>query len=200
VAVLRFAPKDGRCLRVMVKHRSLQGQLLAAHPKRSNLYLSRAVVLVVEHSVLGAWGLQINFQHSRVENLGQILENQGLVSGLDVPVYFGGQYHHNRCFILHSSDWSCETTMKVTEDLYISADMYILSALAEGDGPKLIRPIVGLHQWRRGELDMEISEDIDHGWLQCDSTVSMVFDLEGDEQWQQVLDHATRNRVNELWS
>lgn len=175
-----------------------QGKILAAHPKRVNLYLHHGVVLVVEHSQLGAWGLQINFQHSGIDNLGSIINNQGIWSDLDHPVYFGGQFHHNRCFILHSNDWSSETTMKITPELYLSADLYILSALADGQGPRRIRPIVGLHQWSKGELDREVDQNQDHGWLIGTPDCDMIFEQERDQQWQSVLDQATRNIVNLL--
>lgn len=179
--------------------KNYQGQLLAAPPRRRNLYLRHSVVLVAEHTPSGAWGLQINFAHSHVENLGQIILNQGIDCGdLPYPVYFGGQHHHNRCFILHSNDWSSETTMKITDEIYLSADLFILSALADHQGPREIRAIVGLHQWNRLELDQEIDQDLDYGWLACRADPQLIFQQSGEEQWESAVTLATRSRVDEF--
>lgn len=174
------------------------GKLLVSHPRRRNLYLGQSVVLVVEHTPLGSWGIQINYQHSNQISLGTIIQNQGLWSDLDYPVYFGGQYHHQRCFILHSSDWTCSSTIKINKDLCLSGDMYILSALSEGEGPKRIRPVIGLHQWSAGELDNEIQDNIDFGWLITSPDLKLVFDREGKDQWDRALNQATKTLVDGL--
>lgn len=167
---------------------------------RRNLYLRHAVILVVEHTVKGSWGIQINFPHTSASNLGSIIQNQGLWSDLEQPVYFGGQHHVQRCFILHSNDWSSETTLSITDDISLSGDMYILSAISAGQGPKYIRPVIGLHQWGAGELDTEIQQSADSGWLVCNPSIRLIFDYEGDTQWQKVLAQATKSIVDQIWN
>lgn len=176
-----------------------RGKLLAAHPKRAQQYLKKSVIIVAESHELGSWGLQINWPHQGPISFSTIIENQGMWIDFDGPVYFGGQYNLTRCFLLHSLDWSSTTTVPLTEQLGITGDLSVLSAIVANQGPEKYRPIIGCHRWGANELQQEVTNQapIEDSWLVVNATDDLVFGTNEQNQWDAVLSNYMKSAINQ---
>ena len=109
-----------------------RGYLLAAHPKRSDPYLRRGAVLIIDHDTTGAIGLQINKSFTNDVSFNTVMQNVGLPNTKDQPLYNGGPEATNRIHVIHSLDWYSQSTVKVTDKIGISNDISVLAAISEG--------------------------------------------------------------------
>ena len=77
-----------------------RGYLLAAHPKRPDPYLRKGVMLVLDHDNAGAIGLQINKPFSSNVSFDTVMQNVGLPTAVDQPLYNGGPESTNRIHVI----------------------------------------------------------------------------------------------------
>lgn len=164
----------------------LSGHFLVAMPSMPDPRFSRAVVYLCAHNADGAMGLVIN-------RLFDPLTFKDLLGQLDIPVdeasrdirvHFGGPVEAGRGFVLHSSDYDGDGTMKVDKDVSLTATVDILKALAEGQGPKRCFLALGYAGWAPGQLDAELQAN---GWLHAPGNADLLFDPEIEHKWDSVL-------------
>lgn len=181
-----------------------QGYLLAAHPKRRDLSFRRAVALVIKHSDDFCLGLLLNKQIVDSITVQSVMENMGIVTDLDGPVYWGGPESSHRITVVHSLDWQSANTSEITENLGFSNDISVLTALASDRGPKYYRVIAGHVKWAPGELEGEISGEtpwyLDDTWSWCPSSTELVFNYSGSDQWHQVISSSASYQVSEWFA
>ena len=178
---------------------NMQGCLLAAHPKNNDLQLKKGVLLVLDHSPGGALALQINKPFTNEITLKTIMQNLGLHTDLDHPIYFGGEESSNRIHVIHSLDWFTANTNKITEDIGISHDVSIMAAISKHEGPDEFRVIAGLTRWEPGQLEGELRglppwRNTD-SWSWSTATVNTVFGYDEIEQWREVIAEASSIQV-----
>jgi len=176
-----------------------RGKLLVAHPKRSQQYLSKSVIIVIDYQELGSWGLQLNWPHRGPISFSTIIENQGMWSDVDCPVFYGGQYNLTRCFLLHSLDWSSTTTVPLTEELGITGDLSVLSAIVANQGPERYRTIIGCHRWGASELQQELNgkSDIEDSWLMINPDSDFIFNYQEEDQWKLAIGMYGQSKINQ---
>lgn len=181
-----------------------QGYLLAAHPRRRDPAARRGVIFVASYSDYGSLGLMINKQIVDSITIQTVMENMGIDSDLDGPVYWGGASASNRISVIHSLDWSSSNTSRITADLGVSNDISVLSALAEDHGPQYYRVIAGHTKWPAGELDGEISGEapwsVDDIWSWCPASTELIFGYTGLDQWHQVISTSASYQVAEWFA
>lgn len=176
-----------------------QGYLLAAHPKRSDPFTRRGVILVLDHSETGAIGLQINKPFTSDVNFETVMNNIGLSTDLDYPLYNGGQENQHRIHVVHSMDWYSSATTKVTEDIGVSHDISVLTAISAGRGPVYFKAVAGHVKWAAGNLEGEVLGedpwDITHSWSFAPATSETVFDFDEYEQWHSVITESSKHQI-----
>jgi putative transcriptional regulator len=178
---------------------SYTGFLLAAHPKRTDPFLRRGVMLVIDHDSNGAIGLQINKSFVNDITFNNVMQNMGLDLDQDQPLYNGGIEATNRIHIIHTLDWYSPTTNKVTDQIGVSNDVSVLTAISEGDGPAYYRAIAGFTRWLPDQLDGEImGEDpwtINHSWSFAMAEPEFVFGFDDIDQWHKVIAESSKIQV-----
>src|SRR5437868_1089073 len=92
-----------------------------------------------------------------------------------MPVMLGGPVKQFQGFVLHSSDYQSEETLKVSSALSLTATVDVLRAIASGQGPKRRLLALGYAGWSPGQLEDEI---LRNGWLTCDADLDLVFSSE----------------------
>ena len=164
----------------------LTGQFLIAMPTMGDPRFERTVIYMCAHSADGAMGLVVNRVASEIdfpELLDQLeIETDGIKN--PIPVLTGGPVETGRGFVLHSMDYSQDSTLKVTDEVGLTATVDILRAIAEGEGPAKSLLTLGYAGWSSGQLDNEIQSN---GWLNVSSDTSILFDEDLNSKWDRAV-------------
>ena len=175
------------------------GYLLAAHPKRTDPILRRGTMLIIDHDASGAIGLQINKPYVSNVTLNSVMNNVGLNVDNDQALYNGGPESTNRIHIIHTLDWFSPTTNKITDQIGISSDLSVLSAISEDEGPTYFRAVAGFTRWLPGHIEGEIlGEDpwtINHSWSFIPAEPEIVVGYTDIDQWHKVITDSSRHQV-----
>jgi putative transcriptional regulator len=183
-----------------------QGKLLVSQPKSLGGFFDEGVVLIVKHSAKGAWGLMVNKVITSSDAcLADIFHQVGMenINHVNAPLYSGGPLERQRVCVLHSADWTSDTTQEVAPGLCITTDLSILSAIAANQGPEKYRVTCGVSVWGAGQLEGEMKGEPpwtqQHRWMTVPAKPYNVFELELQGQWQQCLAQAITLEVRELF-
>ena len=164
----------------------LTGQFLIAMPTMGDPRFERTVIYMCAHSADGAMGLVVNRVASEIdfpELLDQLeIKTDGIKN--PIPVLTGGPVETGRGFVLHSMDYSQDSTLKVTDEVGLTATVDILRAIAEGEGPAKSLLTLGYAGWSSGQLDNEIQAN---GWLNVSSDTSILFDEDLNRKWDRAV-------------
>jgi putative transcriptional regulator len=170
----------------------LDDQFLIAMPGMKDDRFSRAVIYVCAHSEEGAMGLMINqAQQMRFPDLlvqlGILNEQQAIrlpSKTRDFVVRNGGPVDRSRGFVLHSDDFTVESSMPVSDDICLTATVDILRAISAGRGPRKALMALGYSGWGAGQLESEIAAN---GWLTCPADANLLFDADIDRKYDRIL-------------
>ena len=164
----------------------LTGQLLIAMPQMEDTRFAKTVIYLCAHTADGAMGLVVNRVASEIdfpELLDQLeIKTDGIKN--PIPVLTGGPVETGRGFVLHSMDYSQDSTLKVTDEVGLTATVDILRAIAEGEGPAKSLLTLGYAGWSSGQLDNEIQAN---GWLNVSSDTSILFDEDLNSKWDRAV-------------
>ncbi len=164
----------------------LAGHLLLATPSLSDPNFKDAVVLVCNHDQDGSMGLIIN--RPRGLSMLEVLTDLDISAGdpiqdtenLAHPVFDGGPIDAFRGFILHDGWQVFDSTMQVTEDLYLTASRDVLEDLARGEGPEHYMMMLGYAGWAAGQLENELANN---DWLIAPASHQIVFQEPPEQRW-----------------
>lgn len=160
-----------------------EGQILLAMPAMTDPRFERAVIYICAHNDEGAMGLVINKTLDSIdfrELLGQ-LDIPAADSARDISVHFGGPVENQRGFVLHSSEYHHAETLMVTEQVGLTANIDILRALGQGEGPERSILALGYAGWGPGQLDSEFHEN---AWLSVPYDEGLMFEVSEGDKWE----------------
>ena len=180
----------------------LTGQLLISQPKMPEGHFSKSVILVAQHNKSGAWGVVVN-RRARSVFMDNIMAVVGIEYPKDTPVYVGGPIEPTRVHVVHTLDWSSPSTLYISDNLGITGDVSILTAISVGEGPKMYRAGVGLSVWGAAQLEGEQS-GLDpwtpaHQWLVAAASPELCLLESGDKQWQNAIHASVKKQVSEFF-
>ena len=164
----------------------LTGQLLVAMPAMGDPRFSRRVIYMCVHNEEGAMGLIIN-------KIADALSFQELLIQLDIkklggapqfPIHFGGPVDTGRGFVLHSSEYNRDGTIKVAEGMALTATIDILQDIAEKRGPEKFLLALGYAGWGVGQLDSEIQQN---AWLHVPADPELTFNQDNEGKWEHAI-------------
>jgi putative transcriptional regulator len=170
----------------------LDGQFLIAMPGVQDGNFARSVVYICAHSSAGAMGFIVN----RLQELSfsdvllhlKLVEQQEAIMLPDkarqLPVLYGGPVETGRGFVLHSDDFTSESSIPVSDDISLTATLDILRAIAEGNGPARATMLLGYAGWGAGQLEAEMGNN---GWLNCPAHDDIIFDPAVDTKYERAL-------------
>lgn len=166
-----------------VENVNLCGKLLIAMPGMNDLRFEKSVVYMCAHSEEGAMGLILNKPTPEVvfADLLKQLSIEPLPDLPETPIHFGGPVEIGRGFVLHSADYNLdEITLQVDPQFAMTATRDVLIDIANGEGPSQALLALGYSGWGAGQLEHEIQQN---GWLTCDATLEVVFDVPDADKW-----------------
>lgn len=170
----------------------LDDQFLIAMPGMKDDRFTRSVIYVCAHSSEGAMGLIINqpqpmrFPDLLVQ-LGIVNEQEAIrlpATARDFPIRNGGPVDRSRGFVLHTDDYTVESSMPISEEVCLTTTIDILRAISIGRGPRRALMALGYAGWGAGQLEQEIAEN---GWLTCAADSDLLFDADLDRKYDRVL-------------
>ena len=170
-------------------HTSLEGQFLVAMPGMGDNRFEKAIVYLCAHSSEGSMGFIINkplTQPTPLEFLQQLniitpQETDKLPPALVAStLYSGGPVEPGRGFVLHTAEYKAESTIKVNDNVFLTATLEILREIAVGKGPSRYLIALGYAGWSAGQLEDEISSN---GWLTADTDPDLLYDGECDSKY-----------------
>jgi putative transcriptional regulator len=161
----------------------LTGQLLIAMPAMGDERFARSVIYLCAHTSDGAMGIVVNrpLQKPSFGDLLRQLEVAPTPPAREIQLCQGGPVDNARGFVLHTTDWTSEGSLKVTESTALTASLDVLKAIAEGGGPREGLLALGYAGWGPGQLDNEIQQN---AWLSVPADDTLVFDSAYDTKWR----------------
>jgi putative transcriptional regulator len=164
----------------------LTGQLLIAMPVMADPRFAQSVIYVCAHTPDGAMGLVVNRPLAKpsFDDLLRQLEIEPLPPARRIRLCVGGPVDNARGFVLHTTDWTGEGSLKVNDALALTASLDVLKALAEGGGPREGILALGYAGWGPGQLEAEIHQN---AWLSLPAQEHLVFGAEHETKWRRAL-------------
>ena len=168
------------------KETSLAGQVLIAMPSMGDERFARAVIYMCAHSKDGAMGIIVNqpLAAPSFEDLLKQLKIDPVPPARSIGLCSGGPVENGRGFVLHTTDWTDEASLKVDGKVALTASLDILKAIATGSGPQLGVLALGYAGWGPGQLDSEIQQN---AWLSAPPDLDVIFDAEHHTKWRRAL-------------
>jgi putative transcriptional regulator len=172
----------------------LDGQMLIAMPVMGDPRFERSVIYMCAHSAEGAMGIIVNHPAGSID-FPQLLMQLDIIKSADqikvqenaepMQVLKGGPVDTGRGFVLHSSDFFIQdATLRIDQDICLTATVDILKAIAKGAGPRHAILALGYAGWAPGQLETEIQHN---GWLHCPADPDLVFGSAVEEKYPRAL-------------
>jgi putative transcriptional regulator len=161
----------------------LTGQLLIAMPAMADPRFQQSVIYVCAHTADGAMGLVLNrpIVKPTFDDLLAQLKLEPLPPVRQITLCAGGPVENARGFVLHTTDWTGEGSLKVDNRMALTASLDVLRVIAEGGGPRECVLALGYAGWGPGQLDQEIQQN---SWLSVTPDETLLFDGEHDTKWR----------------
>lgn len=164
----------------------MTGELLVAMPQMRDARFTRSVIYVCAHTGDGAMGLVVNRLVGSLTfpDLLQQLNIDSEGKGEHIRIRSGGPVETGRGFVLHSSDYVDDATLKVGELVGLTATIDILKDIASGSGPRRSLLALGYAGWGPGQLDQELTAN---AWLTVPADEELIFDDRLNDKWERSL-------------
>ena len=170
---------------------TVSGLLLVAVPKMPDPRFRNTIILMIEHTPDGAFGLIINNPIGVAEFEVQSKDSAGgMLPTSKTVVFNGGPVERDKTFIVHSTDYENEGTIKIAYGVSMTANVEILHAITSGRGPKKVLHVIGYSGWSPGQLDTEMSRD---DWYTSPVTPEIVFGEKQEGKWEKAVEERFRN-------
>ena len=179
---------EGAYLPLLGSH---QGELLVARPGMPDGRFRQSVILLVEHSEKGAFGLIVNRVAQRIP-LSALFRSFGIKAPRDmseVNIHYGGPVSPDSGFVLHTAEHELNVMHDVGENVAISPVDAILRAMAGGKRPEKIVIIVGYAGWGAGQLENEMRRG---DWYTAPADPDILFDDDHASKWNRAMERRFR--------
>ena len=179
---------EGAYLPLLGSH---QGELLVARPGMPDGRFRQSVILLVEHSENGAFGLIINRVVQRI-SLSALFRSFGIKAPRDmsqVNIHYGGPVSPDTGFVLHTTEHNLNVLHDVGENVAISPVDAVLRAMARSKRPKKIVIAVGYAGWGAGQLECEMRRG---DWYTAPADPDILFDDDHASKWSRAMERRFR--------
>ena len=159
---------------------------LIAMPQVADPFFNRSVVLLLEHTSDGSFGLIINRPLDL--DIGSVVSDLGVswLGDAEAVVYLGGPVQPTAGITLFGTtaeQFDKEHVREIVPGLRLANDTDTLKKLAETP-PERMRLIVGYAGWTGGQLEEELGRN---DWLLAPLDVNLVFESDANDIWKKAL-------------
>jgi putative transcriptional regulator len=182
----KFTLADPAGARITLAETTLTGQVLIAMPTVADTRFSQSVIYMCAHSDEGAMGIVLNrpLAAPTFSDLLTQLSVDPVPPARTIRLCQGGPVDNARGFVLHTSDWTGDGSLRVDDRMALTASLDILKAIAAGGGPAQGVLALGYAGWGPGQLDAEMQQN---AWLTAPADLSLVFDDDHETKWRRAL-------------
>lgn len=179
------------------------GQLLIAHPTLPTANpFHKAVIYVYEHNKNGVMGLVLN--RSTEFSIQSLFRSKGhFYNNGTLTLHQGGPVNESALVLLHTNEWHSTNTATAGPTLRVSSDSLMFEKMAMGDEPVHWRLFNGMCAWTPGQLEMELKGQFpyrpENSWLTATANDSIVFEYNGEEQWEQAIDLSRTQMIKQFF-
>ena len=170
---------------------SYKGKLLIARPNIQTPFFKHSVIYIYEDVPEGTQGIMLNKPTPFPVN--NIFKHAGLDYGNEsILVHKGGPLAPHSISLLHTNEWQSSNTLTGPR-FSVSSDEFMIEKMATGNEPQSWRIVGGLCGWAPGQLQHEI--DVQESWLVTDPTERLLFDYDGNTQWEKAVEVCSKNTI-----
>lgn len=164
------------------------GSLLIASAQTQDPRFYHAVVLLLQHTSQGAFGIVINhpIDSEKITTLLAAAGNDDKTVDGTIAVLSGGPVQPELGFVVHSADYRTPDTMPVDGKVAMTASKQALIDIGHHKGPKKYFFAFGYAGWGPGQLEGEMARN---GWFTATEDSALVFDDDRDTVWDKALAH-----------
>ena len=173
--------------------------LLIAPPGMPDPRFRNTVLMLTHDHHGGSFALCVNRPTSHT--LQDVLEDTGIETQLNFPIYWGGPVSSGTVWMLHSAEWDCEHTIAINDEWAMTSNVSMFHNLADGDCPRHFRIMFGYCSWSADQLRAEIEGmppwNHKQSWLTAKNPgPEWLFDSAVDELWQEATQLSSHQAVN----
>ena len=132
-----------------------------------------------------------------------IFRAKGFESNVMQNIYKGGPVHERAVSLLHTSEWYSSNTTPAG-NYNITSDDLMIEKMSMGNMPVMWRMVSGICGWAPGQLHAEINGQQpfqpDKSWLTLHPTDSIMFEYDGEEQWQRAIEMSSTQMINQYFN
>jgi len=165
-----------------MKSRGIAPGLLLAMPQLRDPNFDHAVVLMIEHTENGSFGLIVNRQTEL--SVTEVMSTLGVTWTGDpgACVWIGGPVMPRTGWLLHepSQIEQSEGSVPVTPEIILSTSPEPLRALAASP-PRNVRFLMGYSGWGSSQLERELAMS---SWILAEASPQLVFETPAEEMWE----------------
>lgn len=184
-----FTPNDARSGELRQSDENsgfLTGEILISTPTMADPRFVQTVIYLCAHTQEGAMGIVVNRPVTRpsFKDVLEQLEIQPIPPLREIPLCAGGPVDAARGFMLHTADWTDESSLPVTDLVAVTASLGVLRVVAAGQGPRQCFLALGYAGWGPGQLDREIQSN---AWLSVEPSETILFDGDYGTKWRRAM-------------
>lgn len=177
------------------------GKILIANPTMpdENPFSKSVIYIYADDSVQGTTGVILNKPSENTVK--QLCYDHKVTYPNSAPmVHFGGPVNRTAIVLLHSDEWNSQNTALAGNKLLVSSDKLMFLKMSQGNEPIYWRLMIGLSSWAPDQLDMELKGQFpynkSHQWLIADPTEEILFNYDGEEQWNKALELYSQQMID----
>lgn len=172
---------------------NLTNHFLISMPTLEDAFFAESVVYICRHDKEGAMGIIVNKPSPLLVDI--VFDT----AGIRVPpcvagqwIMMGGPINLNRGYVLHKPAGKWESSIKVTEEIALTASRDILEHFGHDTNDRALLTI-GQSGWSSGQLEKELAEN---SWLTMPADIDILFEIPYEKRYETALGKLGINRTN----
>ncbi len=153
---------------------------IIAMPSLKESVFAHSVILMAEHHKEGALGCIVNLPTgTSIRDALKMMKikNESLP---DIPILFGGPVQTDFFWLIHSTRFMGQSTIRIHPTFSLSSAMEILPILGQDYCPEIYHAGIGYAGWGAQQLEREIEEG---SWWEDEFNVDLLFGTPYSDQW-----------------
>ncbi|MDD4575718.1 MAG: YqgE/AlgH family protein [Bacteroidales bacterium] len=160
----------------------MAGRLLIAEPFMFDMYFRRTVVLLIDSSKEGSFGVVLN-----KPTFIKIKDVVDSFPDVDYPLYSGGPVDINNVYFLHRLSKIISDGSPVKDDVTWGGNKQEIIQILESNffDDSQLRVFMGYSSWEPGQLETELKQK---AWVVADFNPEIVFNTEPTKLWNTIVE------------